>query len=147
MSYCYTEMDNPTFFYGAGKCGEINHDLQVKNGDLASDNSLISAILIQLHTDGAVVDNNGLTLKGWWGDEFADFAIGNSLWNIKENVKYNERVANAEETIMTAMEKLTEQGLIDNVNVSITQVINGLDIEVGISKQGEDILTLTNNVR
>ncbi len=147
MSYCYSEMDNPTFFYEAGKCGEINHDLQIKNGNLTSNNSLISSILIQLHTDGAVIDNNGRTLKGWWGDEFADFPIGTSLWNIKENAKYNERVANAEETIMTAMEKLTEQGLIDNVNVSITQVINGLDIEVGISKQGEDILTLTNNVR
>ncbi len=143
MSYCYTEMDNPTFFYEVGKCGEINHDLQVKNGNLASDNSLISAILIQLHTDGAVIDNNGHTLKGWWGNEFADFEIGNSLWNIKENAKYNERVAFAEETIMTAMEKLTEQDLIDSVNVSITQVINGLDIKVGISKDGEEIKFLT----
>lgn len=142
MAYCYTAMDSPVFFYARGECGDANHDLKIvkgnlKTADINTLNGVISAVLIQLNTD-QVYENE----RGWWGDEFQGFPIGNLTW-VMQKVRTSDSYAlRAEAYIRDALKPLTAQGLIDDVQIETVQVVGGVEATVDILKNGESLFKM-----
>lgn len=139
MAYCYSAMDSPAFFYVQGDCGETNHDLKIVKGDLKTAdintvNGIISAVLIQLNTD-KVYENE----RGWWGDEFQGFPIGNLIWMMRAMKKSDSYILQAEAYIRDALKPLISQGLFDDINVETVRVVGGVDATVDIFKNGKNL--------
>lgn len=139
MAYCYTAMDSPVFFYTEGNCGEVNHDLKIIKGDLKTAdttemNSVISAVLIQLNTDKREGNE-----RGWWGDEFLGFQLGNLAWTMQKTKTSDSYALRAEAYIRDALKPLINQGLFDDVKVETVQVIGGVEATVDIIKNNESL--------
>lgn len=142
MAYCYTAMDSPAFFYAQGDCSEVNHDLNIVKGDLKTAdintvNGVISAVLIQLNTD-KVYEHE----RGWWGDEFQGFPIGNLVWTMRKLQKSDSYALQAEAYIRDALKPLIAQGLFDDINIQTVQVIGGVEATVDILKNGESLFRM-----
>ncbi len=143
MAYCYTPIDSPMFFSENGDCGGVKHDLIVEKGDLKgsginSFNSIISAVLIQLNSD-QVFDGE----RGWWGDEFLGFPLGNLAWRIAENTPADKRTVRADAVIREALDPLIKQGMIDEIKIKTVQVVGGVEATVDILKNGQTIFRVT----
>jgi phage gp46-like protein len=129
-------MDSPDFFAGESDCLSSKHDVKIQNGGLAQNSDpIISAILIQLNTD-ANVDGE----RGWWGNQFMPFPIGNRLWSIIGSQKQGLTVK-AEEAIREALQPLITQRLIDKVNVTVVRTIDGIEASVDIFKDDKSIFS------
>lgn len=142
MSYCYTAMDSPTFFYVSGECGEANHDLKIVKGDLKTAdintiNSVISAVLIQLNTDKVYEQE-----RGWWGDEFQSFPIGNLVWTMQMTKSTDSYALQAEAYIRDALKPLMAQGLFDDIRIDTVRVIGGVEATVDIVKNGSSLFRM-----
>jgi phage gp46-like protein len=137
MTYCYTPMDSPDFFAGESDCLTSRHDLKVKHGGLAQNvQRSISAILIQLNTDARSKGE-----RGWWGNQFQPFEIGNRLWTISGNTNAAGVVARADEAIRAALQPLIGQGLIDRIDVNVVRTIGGIEATVDAYKNDENIFS------
>lgn len=137
MTYCYTPIDCPAFFAGEGDCGApVAHDLQMAGGTLATSASmLISAALIQLHTDAR---DEGR--RGWWGDEFQPFPIGSRFWTIGQAGKQASfRLAKVDEMIRSALAPLISQGLLDELKITTVRTLSGVDATVDAIKDGRSL--------
>ena len=134
MTYCYTPIDSPSFLYGAGDCETVKHDLTVERGDLAAGDDLISAILIQLGTDARA---NGE--RGWWGDEFQPFVLGNRIWTMS-GLPVNGTAAKVDEHIRTALAPLIKSKLIDEIAVTTVKTIAGYEVSLTVKRGGASIL-------
>lgn len=134
MTYCFTPMDSPDFFYGAGDCETVGHDLKIERGDLISGDDLISAILIQLGTDARSGNQ-----RGWWGDEFQPFPLGNKMWTINGEPLVGAG-ARVDEHIRTALSPLIKSKLIDEIAVGTVKTIDGYEISLTVKRGGTSIL-------
>lgn len=133
--YCYTPMDAPTLFYAAGECGDIRHDWRVTNGDMARDgDQVISAVLMQLGSDRVV---NGE--RGWWGDQFLGFPIGNTIWT---HAGKKDDPAAIEAAIRTCLDPIVAQGFIDAVRVKSVQTVSGRTYVVDLIKNDAILYTV-----
>lgn len=142
MAYCYTAMDSPAFFYAGGECGEAHHDLKIEKGNLKTAdintlNGVISAVLIQLNTD-KVYDNE----RGWWGDEFQGFSIGNLTWTMQKFRTSDSYALRAEAYIRDALSPLITQGLFDDLRIETVQIVGGVEATVDILKNGESLFRM-----
>lgn len=142
MAYCYSPMDSPAFFDEQGECGEVNHDLKIIKGDIKTAdsntiNGVISAVLIQLNTDKAYQHE-----RGWWGDEFQGFAIGNLAWTMQKMNSSDSYALRAEAYIRDALKPLIAQGLFDEVRVETVQVVGGVEATLDIFKNGESLFKM-----
>ena len=136
MSYCYTPVDSPSFFYGAGDCETVRHDLRIDAGDLAAGDDLVSAALIQLGTDARVGDE-----RGWWGDEFQPFPIGNQVWSMTGlPASVAGTSAKVDEHIRAALAPLISSGLIDEITVTTVKTIDGFEIALTLKRGGSSIM-------
>ena len=102
-------------------------DIQVKDGDLVSDDGLETAIIISLFTDRRATTEqlpSGITTrKGWWGDLFPDVdkdQIGSRLWTILREKRINSTLVRAEEYCNEALEWTIEDGVASEVSVTAT---------------------------
>ena len=137
MTYCYSPMDAPAFFAAQAACGQpLAHDLQVREGDLApSDQIVISAILIQLHTDARLGNE-----RGWWGDQFSRFPLGSRFWTIGQAQRVESfRLARVDEMIRAALAPLIAQGIIDEILVKTVRTVDGVDATVDAIKDGRSL--------
>jgi phage gp46-like protein len=135
MNYCYTPLDSPEFFAFEGDCENLKHDLKTKNGGLATnENATLSAILIQLNTEARSGND-----RGWWGDQFQPFPIGNRLWQITGRSTQPGAAAKADEEIRRALEPLIDQGLFDEIRVRTVTTTKGLEAEVDTIRTGKSI--------
>jgi len=136
MIYCYSPIDGPSFFFGAGDCETVNHDLRIDAGDLAGGDDLISAVLIQLGTDARVGDE-----RGWWGDEFQPFPIGNQIWSLTGRpASIGGTTAKVDEYIRTALAPLIASRLIDEITVATVKTIDGFEIALTLKRGGASIM-------
>lgn len=138
MTYCYTPIDGPMFFYENSECGVVKHDFKLKSGDLKSAetgsvDSIISAVLIQLNTNQLHKNK-----EGWWGDEFLGFNIGSQLYRLKDSPA-SDRAVVADSMIREALEPLIKQDLIDDFKVVVSLVMGGIEAEIDIIKDGKTI--------
>lgn len=136
--YCYTPMDSPTFFGINGECGILLHDLDIEDGDLKAGDELISAIIIQLTTD-MVYDKE----RGFFGDEFIGFPLGNQVWTLKGKPNRDNIQAKADQMIRQALEPIIDQGMIDDLVTRTVRVVGGYQSEIDIVKSGEVIARFT----
>ncbi|KIP14293.1 phage GP46 family protein [Burkholderia sp. MSHR3999] len=90
-------------------------DWQVKNGDLAADNQLHSAVIIQLFTEArAPADcpflDNPEDRRGWWGDVYSPFPVGSLLWVLYRQALTDKVIEHARSYASDAMQRLVDQG-------------------------------------
>lgn len=90
-------------------------DWQIQDGDLAADNQLHSAVIIQLFTDVRVADgvelpDDSIVRGGWWGDDFAPFEIGSRLWILRRSALTEQTAIDAKQYVEEALFPLLEQG-------------------------------------
>lgn len=131
MSYCYSPIDSPDFLYAAGDCEIVKHDLTVENGGLADGD--LSAVLIQLGTDRRQDDK-----RGWWGDEFQPFPLGNRAWAIAGTVG-QDLPAKLDEVIREALDPLIDSGVINSYDLRTVQTINGQEIDLTLRRGSETV--------
>lgn len=135
MTYCYSPMDCPSIFAGSGDCETVGHDIAVKGGGLAEAvNSALSSVLIQLNTDRY---NNGE--RGFWGDQFLGFPIGNQLWRIAGSQAAFGVTATVDEYIREALGPLITQDLFDDIRVRVVRIAGGVEADVDLLRNGESI--------
>jgi phage gp46-like protein len=132
---CYEQIVSPSFFYGEGDCDTTNHDLKVNSGDLEGGNDVISAALIQLGTDSRF-DNE----RGWWGDQFMPFPIGNELWSIR---KQGITALKVDELVRKAIDPLIRTNQIDDLRVDAVKTVEGVDVDVELLVGNRSIFSVT----
>ena len=114
-------------------------DWVIKNGDLALDSSLRSAVLVSLFTDrvapetvsaldaavglSAVSGAAGGTTKdirGWWADAWADTPIGSRLWQLQRAIKSGQTSLprEVEAICYEALQWLVDDGVAQSVVVA-----------------------------
>lgn len=93
-------------------------DLNLKNGDLESDEGLETAVAISLFTDRRISDEQlpqgTKDKKGWWGDLFAEIdkdKIGSRLWLLAREKRTTEVLRKAEDYAKEALNWLIEDGV------------------------------------
>lgn len=109
--------------------------------DLATDNTLRTAVLVSLfsdrraQTDDALPDDTD-NRRGWWADAFGDIAgdlTGSRCWLLSRAKQTKETLLNAREYAMEALQWLLDDGIAQALNVSTEWVgagILGLNISV-----------------
>jgi phage gp46-like protein len=128
-------MDCPSIFAEDGDCETVSHDLRSTAGGLdeGADRAL-SAILIQLNTD-----KHFLGERGWWGDQFQDFEIGNHLWRALGSGGVDSTAVLIEEYIRDALNPLIDQDVIDDIRVRVVRVVGGFEAQVDALRNGTSI--------
>lgn len=99
-------------------------DLNIKDGDLESDDGLETAVLISLYTDKRATQEEvpfgQSSRRGWWGDMFPDVdndQIGSKLWTIDNEKQLLENIPIRENIISDALGWLVEDGVASDVAV------------------------------
>jgi len=114
-------------------------DLQVKNGDLVSDESLETAVIISLFTDkrasndDPLLDDRNQDKRGWWGDlinpDVEGDEIGSKLWLLEREKTTDNIFEKVNRYISEALNWMVEDGVIAKVETNVErQGIQGNDI-------------------
>lgn len=120
-------------------------DVSVKDGDLATDTGLRSAILVSLFTDRRARPDDklpyeGAERRGWWGDvadEEADDLIGSRLWLLEREKQTSQVVARAREYALEALAWLLRDGVAAALDVTAEVVAPGvLGLAVFVTRPG-----------
>jgi phage gp46-like protein len=102
---------------------ELSFDLATKNGDIATDYGLLSAVLVSLFTDrrangdDVVPDNSG-DRRGYWGDTYPEVAgdlIGSRLWLLSREKQLPDVLQRAQTYAEEALAWLVEDGIARSV--------------------------------
>ena len=102
-------------------------DLAIEGGGLATDDGLVTAIMISLFTDARAREDDplpypGADRRGWWGDTANvndNDAIGSRLW-LLEREKLTEATRNrARDYVREALAWLTEDGIARDVTIDV----------------------------
>jgi len=104
-------------------------DFSVKNGDLESDSSLETAVIISLFTDKRASDDDPLLdernqdRRGWWGDlispDVQGDEIGSKLWLLDREKTVPGIFEKVKKYINDALQWLIEDGVASNVEVIV----------------------------
>ena len=130
MTTCCEPIGGPEGFgWFPNDCDPCIAEWKTINGDLAEQNQLHSAVLIQLFTNKRIPDDvepvsDFNDRGGWWGDYFAPFETGSLLWTLYRSVLKDETVALAEQYAREALQELVNQGAAARVEVT-SQVVEG----------------------
>lgn len=97
-------------------------DIEIKNGDLVSDDGLETAVAISLFTDRRINDEQlpqgTKDKKGWWGDLHAEVdgdKIGSRLWLLAREKRTTEVLRKAEDYAKEALNWLVEDGVATSI--------------------------------
>ena len=135
---CFTPMRCPSFFGVDSDCETVNHSIKVVDGDLAENSAAISALIIQLGTDRFA---NGE--RGFWGEQFMAFPIGNRLWTLTGSVGAATQVTVlADQMVREAVEPLISQGFFDEIKVNAVRTIDGVELTLDALKDGQSLFSV-----
>lgn len=123
----------------------IENDIRVVNGDLESEPTLRSAVLLSLFVDRRATDEElaefgleGEDPRGWWGDSFPTLegdVYGSKLWLLRRGKQTEQMRTRAETYARDALAWLLEDGIALSVDVAASYPRMGLlGLEVGITK-------------
>lgn len=110
-------------------------DIRQIAGDLATDTTLRTAVVVSLFTDRRARDDDALPAgagddrRGWWGDLLPPVEhdqIGSRLWLLAREKQTREVVARAREYAEEALAWLVEDGVADRVEVRADIVRTGV---------------------
>lgn len=101
-------------------------DLSIKNGDLKHENTIWTAVTIQLFTNlrAEIADNfQEKDPQGWMGDSFdlqdGDAPIGSHLWTLFQSALTDENIRKFEQYANIALDVLVDTGLISSYTVLV----------------------------
>ena len=110
------------------------------DGKLATNNRLISLILVSLGTDRVAQTGWNPTFpgedrKGYWGDAYSDFPIGVRWWQLRRKGLTTDTLAEAETMANEALQWMVDQDLFASVAVTASLYgSNGIQIEITASE-------------
>ncbi|SNT07918.1 phage GP46 family protein [Pseudomonas segetis] len=121
-------------------------DLAIADGDLITDSTLETAVLLSLYTDRRalaedVLPDGGTDRRGWWGDAYSAQPHGSRLWLLSREKELDEVLRRAREYASEALEWITEDGIATSVEVDAIHLRRGvLQLIVGIERSGNSVL-------
>lgn len=112
-------------------------DLALAGSDLASDDSLRTAVLISLFSDrraeAGELPPGETARRGWWGDSLTDGdRIGSRLWLLGREKRTQDVVRRAEEYAREAVTWLVDDGAAERVAVAAEDAAGALLITVTV---------------
>jgi phage gp46-like protein len=116
-------------------------DFGVAGGSLSAEHDIKTAVLISLFTDRRAeaddaLPNPGGSLRGWWGDAFADRRIGSRLWLLGREKQLREVVNRAREYAEEALAWLVQDQVASRVLVAAYIAAPGwLALEIVVERQ------------
>jgi phage gp46-like protein len=117
-------------------------DLSMIDSDIASDEGLLTAILLSLFTDRrADVDDvppSGITSdrRGWWADQFADVErdlFGSRLWLLDRSKRANEVQRRAVEYAREALAWMLDDHVAASIDIEAD--VTDRDLLIGVTVQ------------
>lgn len=98
-------------------------DLAIEGGGLATDDGLVTALIISLFTDARARDDDplpqpGADRRGWWGDP----TIGSRLWLLEREKLTEATRLRAHDYVREALAWLTEDGVARDVAIEVAIV-------------------------
>lgn len=121
-------------------------DLAIQGGDLVTDSTLQTAVLLSLYTDRRalpedVLPDDGTDRRGWWCDAYSDRLQGSRLWLLSREKDLDSVLRRAEEYAKEALTWVIEDGIGDAVQVEAIHLRRGvLQLIVGIERQSTSVL-------
>lgn len=121
-------------------------DLAIQGGDLATDSTLETAVLLSLYTDRRALDedvlpDNGTDRRGWWCDAYSNRLQGSRLWLLSREKDLDSVLRRAEQYAKEALAWVIEDGIGETVQVEAIHLRRGvLQLIVGIERQGSNVL-------
>lgn len=125
-------------------------DLEILDGDLASDRGLTTAVLLSLFLDRRAEPDDqppsgdANDRRGWWADQFHEVEgdrIGSRLWLLDRSKRTGETVRRAEEYVREALAWMIEDRVVSSVGVEIETTARDLLIAVTLARPGRDAVT------
>lgn len=124
-------------------------DLSIEGGDLVTDSTLQTAVMLSLYTDRRALDadmlpDGGTDRRGWWCDAFADQPHGSRLWLLSREKELDEVLRRAREYAAEALKWITDAGIASTVEVNAVHLRRGvLQLLVGIQRPDGRVLERT----
>lgn len=121
-------------------------DLAIVDGDLATDTSLETAVLLSLYTDRRALDEDvlpdeGSDRRGWWCDAYSDRPHGSRLWLLSREKELEAVLRRAEDYAREALAWVIQDGIASNVDVEAIHLRRGvLQLIVGIQRSSGSVL-------
>lgn len=121
-------------------------DLAIVDGDLATDTSLETAVLLSLYTDRRALDEDvlpdeGSDRRGWWCDAYSDRPHGSRLWLLSREKELEEVLRRAEDYAREALAWVIKDGIASSVDVEAIHLRRGvLQLIVGIQRSSSTVL-------
>lgn len=115
-------------------------DLAIVDGDLASDSTLETAVLLSLYTDRRALDedvlpDDGADRRGWWLDAYSDRPNGSRLWLISREKELDQVLRKAEQYAREALTWVIEDGIGIALDIEAVHVRRGvLQLIVGVQR-------------
>lgn len=109
-------------------------DLQISGGDLMTDDSLVSAVIVSLFTDrlaepGDELPARGDDRRGWWADSTlpgGNDRVGSRLWLLDREKQLAEVLVRARRYAEEALSWLVDEKRVRAVSVAATNPSRGL---------------------
>jgi phage gp46-like protein len=131
--------------YQGRAIAELGFDLALAGPDLATDDGLVTAIIISLFSDARAKDDDvlpvaGADRRGWWGDALPEVAgdrIGSRLWLLAREKRLASVVQRARSYAAEALAWLVQDGIAAKVEVDAeVQAPDVLAIGVTVTRPG-----------
>lgn len=121
-------------------------DVAIANGDLAPDNSLATAVLISLFSDGRAREDDPIPdgtgdRRGWWPDAWAEDGMGSRLWTLSREKITPDLAPRIEEIARQALQWLIRDGLVRRLDITTERLERDrIGLHVGLELTGESLL-------
>ncbi|WP_312930103.1 phage GP46 family protein [Stutzerimonas nitrititolerans] len=121
-------------------------DLAIEGGDLVTDSTLETSVLLSLYTDRRALAEDelpggGTDRRGWWCDAYSDRLQGSRLWLLSREKELDQVLRRAEEYASEALAWLIEDGIASSVDVEAIHLRRGvLQLIVGIQRPAGTVL-------
>lgn len=114
-------MDIEILFNGNNQSGDIN----VANGDLTTDDTIVPAVLLSLFCDrladpSDLIPDGTTWRRGWWGDLLSEVdgdLTGSRLWILRRKKLTEETLNKARDYAVEALQWLIDDGIAQKVDV------------------------------
>lgn len=117
-------------------------DLAIEGGDLVTDMTLETAVLLSLYTDRRalaedVLPDDGTDRRGWWCDAYSDRLQGSRLWLLSREKDLDRVLRRAEEYASEALQWLLDDGIAADIEVEAIHLRRGvMQLIVSIQRPG-----------
>lgn len=121
-------------------------DLAVLDGDLQTDETLETAVLLSLYTDRRALASDELPdgstdRRGWWCDAYSDQPHGSRLWLLSREKETDDVLRRAREYASEALTWITSAGIASAIDVDAIHLRRGvLQLIVAIQRPDNTVL-------